>query len=92
MKQFPEVSEEDVTEFSNDLSTDFGITAESLADSFLGKYNSEKKAAQTIYEEIYNEIPVVLAPHIDWQGVWDYIYSHDYNTYEYNNILYVFSA
>ncbi len=94
MRQFPEVDEDDVCDFSDSLSTDFCITAESLSEQFVGKYESEKEAAKAIYENENpdNTIPLVLEPHIDWQGVWDYTYTHTYNSHEHNCSFYIFSA
>lgn len=92
MKEFPEVDEDDVTNFSDALSTDFGITANSLTKSFVGKYSSEEEIAQSMFYADGEEVPYLLKCHIDWQGVWDDELSHDYNIHEYNKTLYVFSA
>ena len=74
---------ETVTEFANNLSEEIDPEGDLLSrmdDAFVGQYYDEATFAEEVITESYDldQLPDIIANHIDWQAVWDCELRFDY--------------
>ena len=67
---------ETVSEFASNLSEEIdpeGDLLSRMEDTYVGQYYDEATFAEQYIAESYDldQLPVILANHIDWQAVWD---------------------
>jgi hypothetical protein len=51
--------------------------AEHVKDAYRGTYSSEADFAEEFYNDVYGDVPSILA--IDWQATWDSSFRYDFN-------------
>ena len=74
---------ETVTEFANNLSEEIdpeGDLLSRMEDAYVGQYYDEATFAEEVITECYDldQLPGIIANHIDWQAVWDCELRFDY--------------
>lgn len=74
---------ETVTEFANNLSEEIdpeGDLLSRMENAFVGQYYDEATFAEELITESYDldQLPGIIANHIDWQAIWDCELRFDY--------------
>ena len=74
---------ESVSEFASNLSEEIdpeGDLLSRMEDAFVGQYYDEATFAEELITESYDldQLPGIIANHIDWQAVWDCELRFDY--------------
>ena len=74
---------ESVSEFASNLSEEIDPESDLLSrmeDAFVGQYYDEATFAEELITESYDldQLPDIIANHIDWQAVWDCELRFDY--------------
>ena len=74
---------ETVTEFASNLSEEIdpeGDLLSRMEDTYVGQYYDEATFAEEVITESYDldQLPDIIANHIDWQAVWDRELRFDY--------------
>ena len=74
---------ETVTEFASNLSEEIdpeGDLLSRMEDAYVGQYYDEATFAEELITECYDldQLPGIIANHIDWQAVWDCELRFDY--------------
>ena len=74
---------ESVSEFASNLSEEIdpeGDLLSRMEDAFVGQYYDEATFAEELITESYDldQLPDIIANHIDWQAVWDCELRFDY--------------